>query len=164
VDLKEARYKFNAQARQAKARGIPFLFTFEEWCYIWEQSGKWELRGSKKGEYCMSRKGDTGPYAIDNVFIQLHSNNVSESRLGVKLVFSAEHKANMSKGQLGNKNCLGNIVSDTTRANISKAKLGVPQFNNRKPKPILTCPHCNNQGGAPQMKRWHFNNCKRKAA
>jgi len=164
VNLKEAKKKYHLQARQAKRRDIPFYITFEEWCYVWEQSGKWDKRGCKKGEYCMSRKGDIGPYAIDNVFIQLHSNNVSESRLGVKLVFSAEHKANMSKGQLGNKNRLNKVVSDIAKANISKAKLGVPQFNNRKPKPILTCPHCNTAGGAPQMKQWHFNNCKRKAA
>lgn len=37
--------------------------------------------------------------------------------------------------------------------NISIAKKGVPM-------PTLRCPHCNKIGGAPQMKQWHFNNCK----
>lgn len=29
----------------------------------------------------------------------------------------------------------------------------------------MTCewPHCGKEGGAPQMKQWHFDNCKRKA-
>lgn len=30
-----------------------------------------------------------------------------------------------------------------------------------KPKPKFTCPHCNEIGG-PIMKRWHFDNCKRR--
>jgi len=29
-------------------------------------------------------------------------------------------------------------------------------------KPKLQCPHCGNTGGAPQMKQWHFDNCKLK--
>lgn len=28
------------------------------------------------------------------------------------------------------------------------------------PKPIVICPHCGKEGGAPQLKRWHFDNCK----
>lgn len=28
------------------------------------------------------------------------------------------------------------------------------------PKPKLVCPHCNLEGGAPQMKRYHFDKCK----
>jgi hypothetical protein len=30
----------------------------------------------------------------------------------------------------------------------------------KKPKRIIQCPHCNKQGGEPQMHQWHFNNCK----
>jgi hypothetical protein len=30
----------------------------------------------------------------------------------------------------------------------------------RKPRPKLTCPHCNKIGGSSQMKRYHFDNCK----
>jgi len=30
------------------------------------------------------------------------------------------------------------------------------------PKPKLTCPHCGLTGGTPQMKRYHFDNCKQK--
>ena len=36
---------------------------------------------------------------------------------------------------------------------ISKALKG-------KAKPIITCPHCGKSGGRPQMKQWHFDNCK----
>jgi len=60
--------------------------------------------------------------------------------------------------------------------NVTKALTGVPRpdlkgkvlpprseewcNNLRKPKTKLTCPHCNKSGGAPQMKRYHFDNCK----
>jgi hypothetical protein len=29
-------------------------------------------------------------------------------------------------------------------------------------KPIIECPYCNKIGGKPAMKRWHFNNCKKR--
>ena len=28
------------------------------------------------------------------------------------------------------------------------------------PKPKVVCPHCEKEGGLPNMMRWHFNNCK----
>ena len=40
--------------------------------------------------------------------------------------------------------------------NNRKTKIG----KNKVPKPIVGCPHCNKTGGLPQMKQWHFNNCK----
>ena len=30
----------------------------------------------------------------------------------------------------------------------------------RKPKPIVTCPHCGSVGGKSAMARWHFDKCK----
>jgi hypothetical protein len=35
-------------------------------------------------------------------------------------------------------------------------------LNLRKPKPKLSCPHCQKNGGSSQMKRYHFDNCKLK--
>jgi hypothetical protein len=31
-----------------------------------------------------------------------------------------------------------------------------------KQKPVIICPYCGKSGGAPQMKQWHFDNCKGK--
>lgn len=33
---------------------------------------------------------------------------------------------------------------------------------NLGPKEKIECPHCKKMGGIPAMKRWHFDNCKRK--
>lgn len=44
--------------------------------------------------------------------------------------------------------------TDETRRKISMA--------NRKPKPRVVCPHCQKEGGIPQLMRWHFDNCRSK--
>lgn len=74
------RWKFLLQQRQAKARGIVFLLTFDEWWEIWEQSGHWENRGKKSGQYVMARFGDVGPYAVGNVRITTCNENASEQK------------------------------------------------------------------------------------
>jgi hypothetical protein len=76
--------KFRDHRAMAKRRGIDFNLTHEQWWGIWEQSGKWEQRGIKKGQYVMSRKNDVGPYELGNVYIQTQDQNMSESRLGKK--------------------------------------------------------------------------------
>lgn len=63
------RYKFRQQRNSAKARGVDWQMTFEEWWGVWERSGKWHLRGCRDGEYVMGRHGDAGPYAVGNVSI-----------------------------------------------------------------------------------------------
>jgi hypothetical protein len=60
---------------------------------------------------------------------------------------------------------LGKTYSAETNKKKSDATKGIPKTeqhkaNMRKPKPLIVCPHCGKEGGAPQMKQWHFNNCK----
>ena len=43
--------------------------------------------------------------------------------------------------------------SDETKLKMSLAKVGIA-------KPKIECPHCHKIGGLPQMKQWHFDNCK----
>ena len=91
-------------------RGIEFTLTFQEWWDIWQQSGKWEERGRKKGQYVMSRYGDTGPYAVGNVFIQTHTDNSKEALVG---------KIGPNKGKPGT--FKGKIHSEETRRKMSEA-------------------------------------------
>jgi hypothetical protein len=42
------------------------------------------LRGSKKGQYCMARFDDKGPYAIWNIKCILGSDNIREAQCGIK--------------------------------------------------------------------------------
>lgn len=80
-DHKE-RHKYACHKGKAKHRGIEFNLTFDEWWEIWQQSGKWEQRGCRKGCYVMSRYNDMGAYEIGNVFIQTHEENRREAMLG----------------------------------------------------------------------------------
>jgi len=97
-------------------------------------------------------------------------------------VYTDEIRRNMSEGQRGKKynrkgkcsgeknNFYGKTHSDEARETMRQLKLGVSLSEEHKqrvgdalrgkPKPKLTCPHCGKEGGAPQMKRHHFDNCK----
>lgn len=75
-----AKHKGNA-----KRRGIPFELTFDQWWAIWQESGLWKCRGAYAGGAVMMRNGDTGPYAVGNVRIGSHVDNVIErNRLMVR--------------------------------------------------------------------------------
>ena len=78
IDFTHAKGKFNAQRAQAKKRGIAFELSFTEWLSLWENSGKYQVRGQGRGKYVMARNGDTGPYAIGNVRIITNTENVKE--------------------------------------------------------------------------------------
>ena len=42
----------------------------------------------------------------------------------------------------------------------SKKKISEKMADRKKP--IVACPHCGKEGGFPQMRQWHFDNCKEK--
>ncbi len=80
ANYRTPQYKFRQQRSSAKARGVEWLMTFEEWWSVWEASGKWHLRGHRDGEYVMGRHGDVGPYAKGNVSIILANENHAVQR------------------------------------------------------------------------------------
>jgi hypothetical protein len=55
------RRAYSTQRRSAIKRGIPFLFTFEQWRDWWLTDDRWSNRGRKAGQLQMGRKGDRGP-------------------------------------------------------------------------------------------------------
>lgn len=125
--------RYLQQRAQARMRKIPFTITFEEWSELWISSGKWEQRGTRKDQYCMSRIGDTGGYEIGNVFIQLQADNVRDAQLNriksdkeIKKISSAltgkkhteERKKNISKSVIG-------------REPWNKGKIGLPSSWNK---------------------------------
>jgi hypothetical protein len=62
------RQKFNMQRTHANIRNIDWNLTFEEWYSWWIATGKYHLRGCRKGQYVMARYNDSGPYSLDNIF------------------------------------------------------------------------------------------------
>jgi hypothetical protein len=79
--------KYNEHKRSAKQRGIPFLLTYDEWLAIWQASGHFDERGKRRGNYCMARFGDAGPYSVDNVrIITMVENAAERSRVAIEQV------------------------------------------------------------------------------
>lgn len=76
---KTPKGKYSFIKRRAKRRGIEFFLSFEEWWKLWQESGHWEERGKKLGNYQMCRHGDEGPYSIGNVYIATISQNMKDS-------------------------------------------------------------------------------------
>lgn len=69
--------RYAIQRKAAHTRKIGWEITFRDWWAIWQDSGKWAERGRGQG-YCMARRGDTGPYATDNVYICRSAQNSAD--------------------------------------------------------------------------------------
>jgi hypothetical protein len=100
---------------------------------------------------------------------------MKDSKKGV--VFSTEHRLKLSESHKGNRigkdnHFFGKQHTADSKAKMSEAltgKVRTDEFKNNLsklykgiPKKKLVCPFCNKEGGEPQMKRYHFNNCKRR--
>ncbi len=94
------------QKNHAKRRNVVFLLSFEEWLHIWIKSGKLKDRGRKAHQYCMSRKGDKGPYVEGNIEIKTVRENTSEASLVERRPRgprTKEHCENIAKALRGKK-------------------------------------------------------------
>jgi hypothetical protein len=127
--------KYQKHRSVAKVRQIDFQLTFDEWLSIWQQSGKWHLRGRGTGTYVMSRVNDAGPYAVGNVFIQSNAQNITDAK-------------NTGRRK-------GSTHSEETKRMYSKQRKGIV-------KPKVECIHCKKMIAVNMSKRWHFDNCKDK--
>lgn len=125
--LKTVRRRYCEHKFSAKHRNIAFLFTLDTWMTIWLKSGHWFERGRYNYEYCMARNGDKGIYELGNVKIITNLENRNSRRLSAKSraliskgirahVRTAEHNANISRGNTGKK------LSAETRAKMSIAQ------------------------------------------
>ena len=74
------RDKYRNQRKRAFARGIGWEITLLEWMDVWIRSGKLEHRGIGVDKYVMARRGDIGPYRLDNIYIITSSDNIKEVR------------------------------------------------------------------------------------
>lgn len=76
-DMYKPTRAYASQRQNAAKRGVGWELNLWQWWSIWQQSGKWAQRGRGQG-YMMCRKGDLGPYAVDNVFIATGPENSLE--------------------------------------------------------------------------------------
>ena len=98
----EARKRYDQQKSAATTRNIKWNFTFNEWWEWWEATGHWHERGIQKGQYCMARFNDIGPYELGNIKCILHSENVSESQKANTRNFTDKTHTEESKQKMSN--------------------------------------------------------------
>lgn len=91
-----AHVKYYQQKLGAKRRGIGWEFDFVTWCSVWERSGRWADRGTGAGRYVMSRHGDIGPYAADNVAIILATQNTKDAHANGRFLREAQRVSDYS--------------------------------------------------------------------
>jgi hypothetical protein len=83
-----------------------------------------------------------------------HAEKCRVARLGKK--HSDSTKKKISESHKGRK-ITWNLNAVTPEANEKRSKSMIG-----KKKPTIVCPNCGKSGGLPQMKQWHFDNCKDK--
>src|SRR5690606_15804220 len=76
------REAFRMHKVNAKTRGVPFRFTFEQWLAWWTATGHYHERGTSRGQYVMARRGDQGAYEPGNVYCAQGWENQNEAHLG----------------------------------------------------------------------------------
>jgi hypothetical protein len=75
----QPRQRYAEHRRNAARRAIPFLLTFDQWWAWWQEDGRWERRGRHTGALVMARYGDTGPYAVGNIYAATPRQNIAEA-------------------------------------------------------------------------------------
>jgi len=77
--MNKSKIQYWNHQQRAKRKGVPFELSFDEWMHIWLDSGHYHAKGTKRGQYVMSRYGDKGGYTKDNVHIQTVGANTKEA-------------------------------------------------------------------------------------
>jgi hypothetical protein len=165
-----AKIAYNRHALRCKegkvdkaGRPVEMRLTFEEWCDIWLESGRWAKRGNTRGSYCMMRNDDLGHYELGNVSIGLHSVNASEGRKGRTFSHTEAAKAKIGKASRER------TVSDETKIRMSKAQSGkvhkaetkekLSALWKGKAKTRGSCQYCSRELALQNMSR-HENVCQ----
>jgi len=89
---------FQSQKQTARLRGIEWLLTAEEWCDFWRTDNRWERRGKTRGCLVMGRKGDVGPYSVENIYCTTVEDNAAAVRKERKRAGLAKARA---EGRIG---------------------------------------------------------------
>lgn len=90
-----------------------------------------------------------------------HKKAISKALTGRTRVFTAEHRENLRKAALKRNYALPSRKGKT--GSMYGKKHSEESINKmKKPKEKVECPYCKKVGGISQMKRYHFEKCKRK--
>lgn len=118
----------------------------------WSDSKKMEHSKRLQGLGLGKKRGPQTPELIEKRANankgRIHSDESNEKR---RLAMAGRKLGPQSSEHLAKR--IGQKQSDETRKLKSTAMIG-------KTQPVTTCPHCGITGGASNLKRYHFTNCK----
>lgn len=129
----DARKAFRQQVQNSIRRGIPFLFSFEEWWEWWNaEPGRWEQRGVGKRRLAMARHGDNGAYEPGNVLPLTNSQNASSVdperiRRGIQRAIAEGRYCGPWKGKRGGGHPTSKLVV-TPRGRFGSGALAAEAF------------------------------------
>ena len=111
---------------------------------------------------------------------QITRQRISESKIGKPSPLKGMPRSEATKQKIS-ESSKGKPKSEATKQKISESSKGRTRSQEtiekiraarkgghhtpdsiarmKKPKPTITCPHCGQTGGLPQMKRWHMDSC-----
>ena len=126
---------------------------------LWEKHGKWEDLVAWKA---LSNQIDVEEIRLLALRLRIkgvplteeHRKKLSLAKKGKKQSKEAIQKRTAS---LKGRKITWDLKATTLEANEKRSKSMIG-----RPKQKIECPHCNKTGGIPQMKQWHFDNCKEK--
>jgi hypothetical protein len=127
------------------------------------------LSQEHKNKLSQSKKGDKN-YMYGKKHTEERKKHLSEINKGEKNKFYGKTHTPEVRKRISDsrKNIRGekhpnfgrrDMFSDETKKKFSDLYSGKPRA---KPHEIVECPHCEKTGIKPNMKRWHFDNCKHK--
>lgn len=116
-------------------------------------------------------KGKNNPVNIPGVKIKISNSLKTHYKENIHPMFGKKHldssKLKMSNAKIGEKNpCFNKIWCNNGIENIRVYENDIPiGFNKGRisfkiQRNTYICPHCKKEGAGPNMKRYHFKNCK----
>lgn len=114
----------------------------DEWANLIEETGIGG--GAPKGRKPWNKGKTVGPASEESKF-----KNSLSNKLRQRQPHSLHTKDAISKANTGKK-----------RTKEQKQRLAESRTGITYKQMTVTCPHCGQTGGASNMKRWHFDNCK----
>ena len=149
-----------------------FKINFYDWNYEVSEQTKKKISKSKKGfkhsEISKSRMSKSKSGRVLSESHKLKLSDLLRSR-----VITEETREKLRVKSLGMKNPrFGVVVSEETRLKLSGSSKGrvhsdltkkkISEAQRGVPKKVITCPHCGRSGGSGNLRRYHFDNCKKK--
>ena len=160
---KRRAYKFNKRnphhSNLIKKYGVTNILIYIFNCDSEEQAFSDEIRQItqlRKEGYLLANKTDGGEGTSGRKWTSYQYQKMKGNKHGVGVKYPGRKyspEQNMAKS-IRQK---GKSLPKSTCINMSISRLGRPH-----PCKKIICPHCDLTGSAPNMKRWHLDNCKYK--